>query len=80
MNAFQDLDTYTIPGLASLPLQMVLVRAVDRSGVGHAIAINRALIGRNKAFGADPQCSDMARLGRVVHTVNGKSGHLILGR
>ena len=44
-----------------------------RDEVGRAIAVNRALIARSKAFGADPYCSDLTRLGRVVHTINGKN-------
>lgn len=47
---------------------------VERAEAGRAIAINRALINHARPFGADPKCSDLTRLGRVLNTVNSKSG------
>ena len=47
---------------------------IPRAAAGRAVAVNRALVARFAAFGADPSAVDMARILRVISTVNTKSG------
>ena len=49
---------------------------IGRSAAGRAVAVNRALVKLFAAFGADPAAVDMARILRVVGTVNTKSGEI----
>lgn len=46
---------------------------ISRADGGRAMAVNRALVERFARFGADPAAIDMARILRVIGTVNQKS-------
>jgi hypothetical protein len=47
---------------------------IPRPAAGRAVAVNRALVKRFTAWGADPAAVDVSRLLRVVGTTNSKSG------
>ena len=53
---------------------MGLVFPLPRAAAGRAVAVNKALVRRFAAFGADPAAVDMSRILRVVGTTNTKSG------
>jgi hypothetical protein len=47
---------------------------LPRAAAGRAVAVNRALVKRFEAWGADPSAVDVSRVLRVVGTTNTKSG------
>ena len=53
---------------------MGLVFPLPRAAAGRAVAVNKALVRRFAAFGADPAAVDVSRILRVVGTTNSKSG------
>ena len=50
---------------------------VPRAGAGRAVAINRALVKRFEAWGADPCAVDVSRVLRLVGSVNTKNGETV---
>ena len=49
---------------------------LPRAAAGRAVAVNRALVRRFAAWGADPAAVDVSRILRVVGTTNTKSGEV----
>ena len=47
---------------------------IPRAAAGRAVAVNRALVRRFAAWGADPAAVDISRILRVVGTTNSRSG------
>jgi hypothetical protein len=47
---------------------------IPRAAAGRAVAVNRAMVKRFAAWGADPVAVDVSRLLRVVGTTNSKNG------
>lgn len=80
----QECDDWMIPHPSSiifsgrgLYLKWFWRHPIPRSAAGRAVAVNRALVGYFKDFGADPAAVDMSRILRVVGSVNSRSGETV---